>query len=315
MTDMLFSPADDNFHTAPAAELWFTETCWFSFNIPERKMGGWLYAWARPNMQNCGGGVFVWDPQGAEPWNVPYYKYQYCQPLPPQADLRDFTFTEGYRVKMLEPLTRYHLSYRDRELIEVDLVWEALFPPHGFKSGEPPFHAQPHLDQMGHVTGTLTLHGEVIAVDCYSIRDRSWGPRLDHRGNRIGYPFGCARDIAFCLFALPNKDYSDADERINHGFLWQDGVKANLSGGLRQVQRCPAHNWPVSMQIDSVDDQGRPLRAQGIVESRIVLPVPRGICINSSVRWEVNGKIAYGEDQDVWRYDQWYAARKQLGQL
>jgi hypothetical protein len=28
-----------------------------------------------------------------------------------------------------------------------------------------------------HVTGTIVLHGEEISIDCYSVRDRSWGPR------------------------------------------------------------------------------------------------------------------------------------------
>lgn len=305
-----FTEIDDNFHAPDPAEPWFTETAWFGFNVPERKMGCWLYAWVRQNMDNAGGGVFVWDDTATEPWNLPYYKYQYTQPLPDKRDLNDFTFPENYSVRTLEPLTRYALTYQDRDLISLDLEFEALFPPHGFASGEPPFHAQPHLDQMGHVTGTMVLNGETIPIDSYSIRDRSWGPRLDHRGNRIGYPFGCAKDIAFCLFAVPNRDFSDADERINHGFFWVDGEKHALApGGLRQVERDPVHNWPTRMTIEAIDTAGRRLHAVGEVESRFMLHVPRGICINSSIRWDINGKTAYGEDQDVWRLDQWRAAR------
>ena len=308
MTQALFSAIDDDFHAPTPGELWFTETSWFSFTVPERKMGCWLYGWARRNMGNSGGGVFVWDPSGTDPWTIPYWKYQYTQPLPEVCDLRDFTFPENYSVRVIEPLTRYHLSYRDRDLISIDAEFTALFPPHGFKSGEPPFHAQPHLDQMGHITGEMVLHGEKIALDSYSIRDRSWGPRLDHRGNRIGYPFACAKDIAFCLFTIPNRDFSDLGEKVNHGFLWQDGVKAQLVGGVRNVVRCPEKNWPVSMEIEAVDERGRSLVAKGVVESRLIMPGPRGICINSSIRWDVNGKTAYGEDQDVWRYDQFRAA-------
>ncbi len=307
----MFTAADDDFHPPASDDPWFTETCWFSFNIPERNMGCWLYGWVRPNMRNAGGGVFLWDATAAEPWNIPYYKYQYTQPLPAHSHLTDFTFPEGYSVRTLEPLRRYQLRYRDRELVSIGCEFTGLFPPHGFKSGEPPFHAQPHLDQMGHITGELVLHGERIGIDSYSIRDRSWGPRPDHRGGRIGYPFGCARDIAFCLFCIPNRDGSDRDERINHGFLWQDGDKAQLTGGLRQVTRCPREHWPIAMEIEAQDAFGRSLRAKGIVESRMVLPTPRGICINSSIRWQVNGKSAYGEDQDVWRYDQWYAAKSE----
>lgn len=308
MSDVMFTAADDDFHAPTPGEPWFTETSWFSFNVPERKMGCWLYGWARRNMGNSGGGVFVWDPSGTTPWTVPYWKYQYTQPLPDHCDLRDFTFPEGYSVRVIEPLTRYHLSYRDRDLISIDAEFTALFPPHGFKSGEPPFHAQPHLDQMGHITGEMVLNGETIALDSYSIRDRSWGPRLDHRGGRIGYPFACAKDIAFCLFTVPNRDGSDLGEPVNHGFLWQDDVKAQLVSGKRDVTRCPENHWATAMEIEAVDERGRSLIARGVVESRLVLPGPRGICINSSIRWDVNGKPAYGEDQDVWRYDQFRAA-------
>ena len=173
-----------------------------------------------------------------------------------------------------------------------------------------------HFDQMGHVTGTMILNGETIPIESYSIRDRSWGTRLDHRGSRIGYPFACARDIAFCLFTVPNKDFSNSNERVNHGFLWQDGLTSNLAaGGVRHVERDPQQNWPVRMRIEAQDGEGRALHAEGEVESRVILHNPRGICINSSIRWRVNGHTAYGEDQDVWRLDQWRAARRALGQL
>lgn len=314
MSERQFTAIDDDFHAATPGDPWFTETSWFSFNVPERKMGCWLYAWARKNMNNTGGGVFVWDPSASEPWNLPYYRYQYCQPLPERHDLRDFTFPENYSVRVIEPLTRYHLSYKDRDAITIDAEFTALFPPHSFTHGEPPFVDSPHLDQMGHITGTMVLHGETIPIDGYSIRDRSWGTRMDHKGSRIGYPFGCAKDIAFCLFVVPNRNFDDRSERVNHGFLWQDGKKLQLApGGMRHVERDPVQNWPVRMQIEATDIEGRTLHASGEVESRCVLNGPRGICINSSIRWLVNGKTAYGEDQDVWRLDQWRAARLARG--
>lgn len=308
MTESLFTPDDDNFHPAPPGERWFTETCWFSFNVPERKMGGWFYGWIRPNIGTSGGGFFVWDDKGTEPWTIPYYKYQYNQPIPEGADLRDFSFPESYSIRMLEPLMRYRLSFSDRDLVSIECEFEGLFPPHGFKSGEPPFATQPHLDQMGHVTGEMRLHGERIAIDCYSVRDRSWGPRLDHRGGRIGYPFACGEDIGFCAFTIPNRDRSDRNEKVNHGFLWQDGEKAQIAQGERHVLRDPVTNLPISMEIDAVDMLGRPLRASGSVESRLMHPSPRGVSCYSSIRWDVNGRSAYGEDQDVWRTDQWEAA-------
>jgi len=39
--------SDDDFHTL-SSDPWETETCWFSFNVPEHNLAGWLYAWVRP---------------------------------------------------------------------------------------------------------------------------------------------------------------------------------------------------------------------------------------------------------------------------
>ena len=45
-----FSPDDDDFHDGVMTDRWWeTETSWFSWNVPERKIGGWTYCQARPN--------------------------------------------------------------------------------------------------------------------------------------------------------------------------------------------------------------------------------------------------------------------------
>ena len=49
--------------------------------------------------------------------------------------------------------------------------------PNLHPDGVVPFLKGAHFDQAGHVTGTMVLHGEEIPIDCYSVRDRSWGPR------------------------------------------------------------------------------------------------------------------------------------------
>ena len=54
--------ADDAFHFESMSERWWeTETCWFSFHHPERRLGGWLYVMARPNVGAVAGGAWIWD--------------------------------------------------------------------------------------------------------------------------------------------------------------------------------------------------------------------------------------------------------------
>ena len=80
---------DDNFH-AFSDDVWETETAWFSFNVPERKMGGWLYGFIRPNLGVCTAAVFLYDDRGSSPWEALFYEHQVVQPIKEQRDLRDF---------------------------------------------------------------------------------------------------------------------------------------------------------------------------------------------------------------------------------
>ncbi len=61
-----FTAKDDDFHDEDLGDGWWkTETSWFSWNVPDRKMGGWLYSQARPNARICNGGAWVWDDSAA----------------------------------------------------------------------------------------------------------------------------------------------------------------------------------------------------------------------------------------------------------
>ena len=64
-------PADDDFHDEEITDRWWeTETCWFSWNVPERNLGGWTYCQARPNANICNGGAWVWDDRAVLPVGV-----------------------------------------------------------------------------------------------------------------------------------------------------------------------------------------------------------------------------------------------------
>ena len=64
--DTPFEPADDCYHPR-SEDPYETETNWWSFNIPERRIGGWLHAGYEGNQQRVTWKVFVWDPIGSDP--------------------------------------------------------------------------------------------------------------------------------------------------------------------------------------------------------------------------------------------------------
>ena len=86
-------------------------------------------------------------------------------------------------------------------------MFDAIMAPNPHPVGVAPFVRGTHFDQAGHVTGEMVLHGERIPIDCFSVRDRSWGPRPQGRpeappgecrrhahtgAGGIGYSFGTA---------------------------------------------------------------------------------------------------------------------------
>ncbi len=125
-------PADDDFHDEELTDRWWeTETCWFSWNVPERNLGGWTYCQARPNANICNGGAWVWDDRAAYPWELAYRAEYSGLQLPPrsQRDMRDFEWPNGVHVRVVEPLTTYAVTYSDPGALEVDLVFEAIMKP------------------------------------------------------------------------------------------------------------------------------------------------------------------------------------------
>jgi hypothetical protein len=323
-----FGPEDDDFHDQEMSDRWWeTETCWFSWNVPERSLGGWVYCQARPNANLCNGGAWIWDDHAAFPWELAYRAEYSGLQLPPrhERDMRDFEWPNGVHVRVLEPLSRYAISYVDPGALELELVFDAFMAPNAHPEGVAPFVKGAHFDQAGRVTGTMVLHGERIPIDCYSVRDRSWGPRPLGRPKRtpgglqppskrgfggVGYSFGVAGPgEAWLVYALPGAEA----ETVVCGFLVRRGEYAHILAGQRRVRYHPHTGWPLSFRILAMDDQNRHLSARGEAMSRHW----RGHGGDSLVRWRwddgvdgEDGCDGWGEDQSYFNREQWEANRR-----
>ena len=304
-----FSEADDSTHPAGPNADW-TETTWFSFNVPERGLAGWLYIQMRPNLGISSGGAFVYGPGCWDPWELPYFAYLHYLPLPEPLDLRDVAFRNGVSVKVVEPGMVYELGYRFRDQDEfvADLRFEGLTPPVPHVHGAPPFTGSSHYDQHGRVTGTLQLKGETIEVDCFAVRDRSWGRRPEKIGlgaARLSYVFGTtSADEGFLVFTTPENGDQRADvEQLSSGYLFRDGVLRRLASATRRNTRDEATGGVERIEVEAVDADGRPLNFVGQAVSRMMLN-HGGLCINTFMRFTVEGADGplegWGEDQDVW---------------
>ena len=301
--EVALTPDDDNFHTPPDDSWWFHETCWFWFFVPERRLGGWLYNWIRPNIGVSGGGCWVWDDTTFLHWEVPYYSCHHNLRLPEERDLRPFRFPSGVQVEMTEPLSGYRLAYAHGDMIELDLQYTAVMDPWVSTHDDSP---PTHLDQLGRVTGTLVLHDEPMTVDCLAIRDRTWTLRSERwkYGGGYGYTNAAASaDLAF--LAVGGTD-------AVAGYLVVDGERRALVAGDRRVERDGDRGFVTRILIEGTDAEGRRLEAEGTSVSRMAMPIPgvHGVVWTSLVEWTVNGVPAWGEDQEPWPIMTWSNDRR-----
>ncbi len=300
-TGWTVTPDDDHFHNQVegADHPWWTETFWASFNVPERQMGGWFYTQVQPNQGEsgiCHGGAWVWDDSDA-PALHEHRETGLALPAGP-LDLRHIALPNGNNIKVLEPLKKYHLTYRDPGQFEADLVFQGIMEPNPHPLGCAPFWKGRHFDQAMQVDGELLLHGERIAVDCLSVRDRSWSPRRvrdsaranDSSGGRrarrvvpqtpegalsdvsrplrkpfnIGYIFATASaQDAFLAYTLLIEGEEQRGDFTTTGYLVRDGIWAHLVSGERRCLVDPEHGYIWHIEYEGMDTLGRRLQATG----------------------------------------------------
>ncbi len=308
MSNQLFTPRDDHFHFEEmGADWWATETAWFSFHHPERRLGGWFYTMVRPNIGTIAGGAWIWDHSAHLPWEALYSANYSAQQLTKDLDLANCTLPNGVSIRVLEPCQRYALGYADGDRLQAALTFEGVMPPEPLTAVGSIFGSAHHFDQFGRVTGELVLHGEKIAIDCIGMRDRTWGRRPEDRPRQAVYVTGAA-DAAHGFLAVT--DGRPEQDQVTYGFLRRAGRTVSLASGERVVERDPTNGWITRIQLTARDTEGRELNAVGVPVSRILLNRHTFIDINSLIRWDFDGLTAWGEDQDMWPVHRWARTRR-----
>ena len=307
----VFTARDDDFHFAEMGDRWWmTETSWFSFCNPAEKLGGWLYTMARPNIGTVAGGAWVWDDTAHLPWEVLYNANYTAQRLPRDQNLSDITLPTGVSIRAVEPTIGYDLSVRDGDVCSMDLHFQGIMAPRPLRKGVSPFGDANHFDQFGRVTGQVRLKDRLVDIDCIGMRDRSWGPRPEHRPKKSAYVTGIATERDGFLAVTK---WRDGIEEIAYGFMIRDGETADLVSGRRHVERDPHNGWVTHVTIAGKDDRGRTLEAVGTRISGITINRHSFIDSNGLIAWTINGHAGHGEDQDMWPVHDWAAFRRTQG--
>jgi hypothetical protein len=302
-----FTPSDDGLHDH-GDEFYFNETYWFSFFAPGRGLGGWLYSGVRPNAGVTAGGCWIWDPSGTDPWEIPFFEqFNWLKP-PSAADAHHVVLANGNSVTTVEAGQVYDLAFDDRDRLEVRLQFNGIERPVALRPGTPPYPKASHFDQTGRVTGHLLLDGDRIDIDCYAMRDRSWGSRRERGYQPMAYTWLADGHTSLLTYSTPEGEHVETDG-VYAGYLRRDDDVRYVASGTRRLRRDPVKHWITEMTVDVVDDDGRPFSAQGRALSRMILPTATSVCVNSLIEFTVDGRTIYGEDQDVWPMNAWRTMR------
>jgi len=307
-TQPVFTERDDRFHfDEMGGDWWATETAWFSFCRPERRLGGWLYTLARPNIGTVAGGAWVWDDSAHLPWEVLYSANYSALQLPRDQDLNNITLPTGVSIRVIEPCMSYALGYDDGPRLQASLRFDGVMPPESLTTTGSTFGHSHHFDQIGRVSGQLVLHGESIAIDCLAVRDRTWGRRPEDRPRQAAYVTGVA-NAAHGFLAVTSAETEP--NPVAYGFLRRDGRTVRLTQGERRIERDAANGWISRIELHARDAEGRELVAVGEPVNRIIINRHTFIDVNSLVRWDLDGELGWGEDQDMWPVHRWSRLRR-----
>jgi hypothetical protein len=294
----------DTFHDWDKTQPYWTETFWYGAWIPKVATTVYLYSWFRPVLGIYGGGCLVWDDKEYLPWDIPVFHYDVNRPLLAPADLRSLNLDCGTRLRTIEEGHRYEMSYSRRD-IEVAMRFDAVTPPEIVTAKGMSEFFNGHIDQAGHYRGYVRIGDRRHEIDCFGIRDRSWGPRVMTDEIRMNYCHGQSEELAFVSYSRPGGTQED----VFKGYLSRDGRRVNLAGGSR---RCIYRNSVLlQIDIDLTDAEGRRMIGTGMPLNRMVYePYPNLITWLYLMKWRIGEDTIYGEEQDVWSIPLWHARNR-----
>ncbi|UIX31970.1 hypothetical protein [Streptomyces sp. GQFP] len=286
------TPADDDLHPPATDDPFWTETAWFAFAVPERRLTGFVYPVFRANQRICSSGVYLWDDTGETDLDCLYAHNYWHIPLPDS--LTSMRLPSGLSYDVLEPLRSYRVRYDSHDL-RVDLTYDGLVEPVLTPRAD-------HLDQPCRVQGEIVLLGERIEVDGFEFRDKSWSVRSDHSlvlpddVAHGSYMYGVTAETAF-LARTTGAD-PDRDQVRRGGWLLRDGVTSPLVEGTRRAEREPGRP-PTRVVVEGRDELGRTFTATGDTVNHFAFrSTPAMSPWVSGVQWTIDGVPAWGENQE-----------------
>lgn len=312
------TPEDEYFHGTGGSDDSLTETWFWNFHVPEAKINCFAYCWVHPNLEVVTGGLMIYQGIKSQHLESELFDFRdFNSSAGIVGDGSDIRFPNGMRVQVIKPLEHVRFTFDDPEReTSCDVDLRAL--------GVPIMRANnKHFEQVMHATGKLVLRGKEYEVDCYPVRDRSWGePRPEVHVSSPPYTwvtgtFG--EDFAFNVGAHDDPEHNpdwlgvfETPERsFKDGWVVVKGEQRRVVRASKITRRDFPLCRPVSHEYEFEDSEGEVYRITG----QIIAQSNWSGWSNTNthlglVEWDWNGKKGWGESQEVqwndyvWRINQ-----------
>ena len=289
-----------------------TETQYFGFSIPEQRIHALTYMWWHPNLKVCSGGLFVFQGIKDSPLQAELYDWRtYMSDKAIRNDLHEFRFDNGYGVKILEHNKRFHLTYdAPAQENSVDLIAEALLPGVMFGDGN-------HFEQTMRMKGKLVLRGKKYEVDCYSIRDRSWGkPRPETLMPMQPMSWMCATfsdTFSFNCSMFDQLKYNPSikpaaavpdEHALNSGWVYRDGILGRIVKAEKRAGRAPGQTVATTIDLQFTDEHGREFDVRGNLLAALPYQSWHNAWVSINLmQWHCDGMEGHGDNQEAFWND------------
>lgn len=296
-----------------------SQTWYWGFNVPDAAINCFAYCWTHPNLDVVTTGLMIYKGFKPHPLACELFDIRAFNKLAPiVGDGSLIQVPNGMKVEVIEPLQHIRLTYADpaRETsVNVDI--RATAPPLMRSNNQ-------HFEQVMKVTGDLILRSERYKVDCYNVRDRSWGePRPEDHAPLPPYTWvtgAFGEDFAFNLGAHDDPARGPewvgtydlpAESIFKDGWVQIGGEQRRLKRASKITRREFPLCRPLSHEIEMEDSAGDIYHISGkLIAQSQWGGWPNMTCHLGLVQWDWNGNRGYGESQEVqwndyiWRFGQ-----------
>ena len=140
-------------------------------------------------------------------------------------------------------------------------------------------------------------HGVEYPIDCFSMRDTSYGAREYESLSTGGYFWGISENSSFHALCMDTKEWGREAKCIG-GYIYQDGTLSSLASGKRTVLEFGQFG-PSKVLFEGTDKLGRSMRATGTIDPGLVFTgYTDHTVVWSLAEWDWDGVKHWGDNQE-----------------